>query len=175
VLDQQELDAAFSSALYASALSFVLVALTLVIGVRSWRLILILVAAPIVGTVWTTGLAAVTVGELNLISFAFGVLFFGVGIDFGTHLAPLHGATWARHRNRGGRDQCGRRRGVGDRTQRHLCQRRIPVIPADRLLGMAQLGVISSLGMAVAFRGQRHSDPRNAGGLAAQESVGEPG
>jgi hypothetical protein len=85
-LDQQELDAAFSGALYASLLSFALVVLTLVIGIRSWRLIVILTVVLIVGTVWTSGLAAIAVSELNLISLAFGVLFFAIGVDFGTHL-----------------------------------------------------------------------------------------
>jgi hypothetical protein len=86
VLDQQELDAAFSGALQASVLSFALVALTLVLGIRSWRMILILIITLVVGTVWTSGLAAIAVRELNLISLAFGVLFFAIGVDFGTHL-----------------------------------------------------------------------------------------
>ena len=52
----------------------------------------------IVGSVWTSGLAAVAVAELNLISLAFGVLFFAIGVDFGTHLGlrymeQLAGAT----------------------------------------------------------------------------------
>jgi hypothetical protein len=85
-LQQQELDDAFSGALYASGLSFVLVALSLVLGIRSGRLIWALLIALIIGSVWTTGLAAVAVGELNLISVAFMVLFFGLGVDFGTHL-----------------------------------------------------------------------------------------
>ena len=55
VLDQQELDAAFSGALAASLLSFALVALTLVLGIRSWRLILILITTLVVGSVWTSG------------------------------------------------------------------------------------------------------------------------
>ncbi len=85
-LQQQELDDAFSGALYASVLSFILVALSLVLGIRSGRLIWALLIALIVGSVWTTGLAAVTIGELNLISVAFMVLFFGLGVDFGTHI-----------------------------------------------------------------------------------------
>jgi hopanoid biosynthesis associated RND transporter like protein HpnN len=86
VLRQQELNDAFSGAVYASALSFILVALSLVIGIRSGRLIAALLIALIVGSIWTTGLAAVTVGRLNLISVTFLVLFFGLGVDFGTHL-----------------------------------------------------------------------------------------
>ncbi|HEX2553056.1 MAG TPA: MMPL family transporter [Microvirga sp.] len=85
-LQQQELDDAFSGALYASGLSFVLVAMSLILGIRSGRLIWALLITLVIGSVWTTGLAAITIGELNLISVAFMVLFFGLGVDFGTHL-----------------------------------------------------------------------------------------
>jgi hopanoid biosynthesis associated RND transporter like protein HpnN len=90
VLRQQELNDAFSGAVYASVLSFVLVALSLIIGIRSGRLIAALLIALVVGSIWTTGLAAVTVGRLNLISVTFLVLFFGLGVDFGTHLGLRH-------------------------------------------------------------------------------------
>lgn len=90
VLRQQELNDAFSGAIYASGLSFVLVALSLIIGIRSGRLIAALLIALVVGSVWTAGLAAVTIGRLNLISVAFLVLFFGLGVDFGTHLGLRH-------------------------------------------------------------------------------------
>lgn len=90
VLRQQELNDAFSGALYASTLSFILVALSLVVGIRSGRLIVALLLTLVVGSVWTTGLAAITVGKLNLISVAFLVLFFGLGVDFGTHLGLRH-------------------------------------------------------------------------------------
>ena len=90
VLRQQELNDAFSGAIYASGLSFVLVALSLIIGIRSGRLIAALLIALVIGSVWTAGLAAVTIGRLNLISVAFLVLFFGLGVDFGTHLGLRH-------------------------------------------------------------------------------------
>jgi len=90
VLRQQELNDAFSGALYASSLSFVLVALSLIIGIRSGRLIAALLIALVVGSIWTAGLAAITIGRLNLISVAFLVLFFGLGVDFGTHLGLRH-------------------------------------------------------------------------------------
>jgi hopanoid biosynthesis associated RND transporter like protein HpnN len=89
-LHQQELNDAFSGALYASGLSFVLVALSLVLGIRSGRLIGALLITLVIGTVWAMGLAAITVGQLNLISVAFTVLFFGLGVDFGTHLGLRH-------------------------------------------------------------------------------------
>ncbi len=90
VLRQQELNDAFSSALYASGLSLILVAAILTIGIRSGRTIAALLIALLVGAIWTAGLASVSVGRLNLISVAFMVLFFGLGIDFGTHLSLRH-------------------------------------------------------------------------------------
>ncbi len=87
MLRQQELNDAFSSALYASGLSLILVSAILTIGIRSGRTIAALLIALLMGAMWTTGLAAVSVGRLNLISVAFMVLFFGLGIDFGTHLS----------------------------------------------------------------------------------------
>jgi hopanoid biosynthesis associated RND transporter like protein HpnN len=150
-LDQQELDAAFSGAVFASLLSFALVAVTLVLGIRSWRLIVILVVALIVGSVWTSGLAAVVVGELNLISLAFGVLFFAVGVDFGTHLGlrymeQLAGAspTQAITRSVNGEGPA--------ITLSVVCASVgfLSFVPT-RYLGLAQLGIISALGMVAAF------------------------
>jgi hopanoid biosynthesis associated RND transporter like protein HpnN len=151
VLDQQELDAAFSGALYASLLSFVLVALTLVLGIGSWRLILILIVALLVGSVWTSGLAAAAVRELNLISLAFGVLFFAVGVDFGTHL----GLRYLEQAARSSRAEAITRSVMGEGpaiTLSVICASFgfLSFLPTD-YLGLAQLGIISALGMLAAF------------------------
>jgi hopanoid biosynthesis associated RND transporter like protein HpnN len=151
VLDQQELDAAFSGALYASLLSFALVLLTLVIGIRSGRLILMLTVALVVGSLWTSGLAAITVEQLNLISLAFGVLFFAIGVDFGTHL----GLRYMEQAVGGSPAQAIMRAVVGEGPAITLS-----VICASvgflsfwptHYLGLAQLGIISALGMVAAF------------------------
>ena len=62
--------------------SFLLVALVLVIGLGSGRLVLASLATLVVGFIWTLGFAIAFVGRLNLISVAFGVLFIGLGIDY---------------------------------------------------------------------------------------------
>ncbi|MEC7654789.1 MAG: MMPL family transporter, partial [Pseudomonadota bacterium] len=41
----------------------------------------------ICGLIWTAGFATAVVGHLNLLSVAFAVLFIGLGVDFGIHLA----------------------------------------------------------------------------------------
>ena len=63
--------------------SFLLVAIALVIGLRSGRLVFASLVTLLLGFIWTLGFAIAFVGRLNLISVAFGVLFIGLGIDYG--------------------------------------------------------------------------------------------
>jgi hypothetical protein len=63
--------------------SFMLVALVLVIGLGSGRLVLASLLTLVLGFIWTLGFALFVVGRLNLISVAFGVLFIGLSIDYG--------------------------------------------------------------------------------------------
>lgn len=151
VLRQQELNDAFSGALYASGFSFVLVALSLILGIRSGRLIAALLITLMVGSIWTTGLAAITVGGLNLISVAFMVLFFGLGVDFGTHLGLRH----LEEARKGGsfgealkQAMLGEGPGIGLSA---LCAALafLSFVPTS-YVGLAEFGIISALGMAVA-------------------------
>ena len=68
-------------------LSLGMVIALLVLGLRSWRLILATVAALLMGLVWTGFFAIAALGELNLLSVAFAVLFIGLSVDFGIHFA----------------------------------------------------------------------------------------
>ena len=63
--------------------SFLLVALVLVIGLGSGRLVWASLLTLLLGFIWTLGFALFVVGRLNLISVAFGVLFIGLSIDYG--------------------------------------------------------------------------------------------
>ena len=151
-LRQQELNDAFSGAVAASGLSFILVALSLILGIRSGRLILTLLIVLIIGGVWTTGLATLFVGRLNLISVAFMVLFVGLGVDFGTHL----GLRFLEERKKGL---------VFDKALTAAMLEEAPSIGLSTLCaivaflsfvptaytGLAEFGIISALGMVVAF------------------------
>ncbi|HXX34021.1 MAG TPA: MMPL family transporter [Thermodesulfobacteriota bacterium] len=64
-------------------ISFLLVAIALVIGLGSGRLVFASLVTLLMGFIWTLGFAIAFVGRLNLISMAFGVLFIGLGIDYG--------------------------------------------------------------------------------------------
>jgi hopanoid biosynthesis associated RND transporter like protein HpnN len=150
-LQQQELDDAFSGALYASGLSFILVALSLILGIRSGRLIWALLITLIIGSVWTTGLAAVAVGELNLISVAFMVLFFGLGVDFGTHI----GLRYLEEVEQGGSvEEALKAAMMGEGpsiTLSALCAALafLSFVPTS-YVALADFGIISALGMLVA-------------------------
>ena len=64
-------------------ISFLLVAVAIMIGLGSGRLVLASLITLLMGFIWTLGFAIFFVGHLNLISVAFGVLFIGLGIDYG--------------------------------------------------------------------------------------------
>lgn len=152
ILRQQELNDAFSGAIRASVLSLVLVSLTLIIGVGSGRLIIALLIALIVGAIWTTGLASLAVGRLNLISVAFMVLFFGLGIDFGTHLGLRH-LDEARQGKPFGEALLAAMLGEGPSiTLSAICAALafLSFVPTA-YIGLAEFGIISALGMLVAL------------------------
>lgn len=151
VLQQRELNDVFSAALYASGLSFILVALSLVIGIRSGRMIAALLITLVIGSIWTTGLAALTVGRLNLISVAFLVLFFGLGVDFGTHLGLRH-LEEARKGKPFKEAMTNAMTGEGAGiTLSALCAALafLAFVPTA-YTGLAEFGIISALGMVVA-------------------------
>ncbi len=81
-LSDDEFASAAKGAATGLILSFALVVLWLFLGLRSWRLILPVVATLLMGLVLTTGFAALAVGTLNLISVAFAILFVGIAVDF---------------------------------------------------------------------------------------------
>jgi hopanoid biosynthesis associated RND transporter like protein HpnN len=63
--------------------SFILVVLTLAIGVGFSRVLIIANMLTLaIGLVWTLGFAIAFLGKLNLISITFAVIYIGVGIDF---------------------------------------------------------------------------------------------
>ncbi len=63
-------------------ISFLLVAIAVMIGLGSGRLVFASLVTLLMGFIWTLGFAIAFVGRLNLISVAFGVLFIGLGIDY---------------------------------------------------------------------------------------------
>jgi hopanoid biosynthesis associated RND transporter like protein HpnN len=83
VLSDEELATVKAGAQRAGLVAMALVAILLVIALRSAILIGAALFTLVMGLVSTMGWAALAVGELNLISIAFAVMFIGIGIDFG--------------------------------------------------------------------------------------------
>ncbi len=81
-LADEEFGSAAKGALSGLMVSFVLVVLWLFLALRSWRLIVPVLATLLLGLALTTGFAAAAVGTLNLVSVAFAILFVGIAVDF---------------------------------------------------------------------------------------------
>ncbi len=71
---------------FAGVVCAVLIALVLVVAFGSIRLMGASLLTLFIGLIWTAAFATATVGHLNLISMAFGILFVGLGVDFCIHL-----------------------------------------------------------------------------------------
>jgi hopanoid biosynthesis associated RND transporter like protein HpnN len=152
VLDTEELESAGSGALFAAVLSITAVAALLVWGLRSLRLIAATLLTLAVGLILTACFATLIVGRLNLISITFAVLFVGLGVDFGIHLVLRF-----REALDGGE---GRRPALhtavagvaGPLSLSALCAGFgfLAFVPTD-YLGLAELGIISAGGMAIAW------------------------
>jgi len=69
-----------------SLFCFVLVTLLIHRALRSLRMTIAAIVTLLVGLVWTAAFATASVGELNVISMAFAILFIGLGVDFCIHL-----------------------------------------------------------------------------------------
>ena len=82
-LSHENLTEVRSSVGIATLLSLFLVGCSLYIGLgRSVRLVFASLMTLIIGLIWTTGFAVAFIGSLNLISITFAVLFIGLGIDY---------------------------------------------------------------------------------------------
>ncbi|UEM05815.1 MMPL family transporter [Skermanella rosea] len=152
-LRQTELDTVAAGATLASVLSFILVSLVLIVGIRSARMIGAILVTLVIGLLWTSGLAALTVGQLNLISVTFAVMFFGLGDDFGGHLGLRYqeelvaGGTPARLAAERATAAVG-----PALTLSAVCAAIgfVSFVPTD-YRGLAEFGIISGLGMGVAL------------------------
>ncbi len=83
----EEMQAVTASVVSAGLLSFVLIALILGLGVRSVRIIFAILLTLSVGLVWTVAWAMASVGEFNMLSASFAVLFIGLGVDYAIHFS----------------------------------------------------------------------------------------
>ncbi len=136
----------------AAMLSLFLVVVLLSVGLGSAQLTIATVLTLVCGLIVTAGFAFAVIGELNLISVAFAVLFIGLSVDFGIHFALRY-----REALIGGRTHevaLGEAAaGVGGALT--LCAVAASIgffsfLPTD-YQGLAELGLIAGVGMFVAL------------------------
>lgn len=128
------------------------VAAILFLALRSGKIIVAVLATLGVGLAVTAGAGLLMIGELNLISVAFAVLFIGLGVDFGVQFAT---------RYREERHSVGELKPSLLRATRHLG--RSLTLAAISLVagffcflptefhGVSELGLIAGVGMIIAF------------------------
>lgn len=85
VLADEELTAAMTGIGYAGTVSLILLAIILGFGVRSIAVIGSIFGLLLLGVILTTGFATLAVGSYNALSLIFVVMFFGLGVDFAVH------------------------------------------------------------------------------------------
>lgn len=132
------------------ALSFLLVAVLLLMAFRSLPHVVLTFIALITALVITTGFAAIVFGELNLVSIAFIVLLVGLGLDFTIHaLAHLKDGD----HTTAGEAAIAMGQGIGGALALSALTTAIAFlsfVPTE-FVGMAQLGVLGAVGVLVAF------------------------
>lgn len=150
-LETEELDSVFEGAIEASLLSLVFVAILVVVGLRSPRLVISVLATLVIGLIYTAGFAALAIGSLNLISVAFAVLFVGIAVDFGIHFGLR-----AREQELQGREHAAALAAAAAGVGPSLLLAGVAAMIAfgsflpTAYRGVAELGVISAFGMVVA-------------------------
>ncbi len=140
-------NAALNAALTLAAVAFILF-----LALRSGRLIGAVLATLLVGLVITSAVGLLLVGELNMISVAFAVLFIGLGVDFGIQLSTRYRAE--RHATGELRPAILRAaQGVGfslTLAALSLVAGFFSFLPTA-FKGVSELGLIAGLGMVIAF------------------------
>ncbi len=153
VLQHEELEAAVGGVTLAGWLSLILLFCVLIVGVRSGKIIVATFTMLAIGIVWTSAYAMLTVGEYNTLSVVFIVMFFGLGVDFALHFSLRYQEAISRDGEDVAAALGASVSGVGRAIS--LCT----VTTALGFLGfwptayqgLADLGVISAGGMAVAW------------------------
>ena len=151
-LAQEELQSVEEGMGLAAVLSLCLVVGLLFLGMGSPRLAGAILVTLIMGLIWTATFALAAVGQLNLISVAFAVLFIGLSVDFGIHFGLRY-----KEGIDGGADHGAAlgeaAQGVGGALT--LCAVAAAIgffsfLPTD-YLGLAELGLIAGVGMFIAL------------------------
>jgi hopanoid biosynthesis associated RND transporter like protein HpnN len=151
-MDAEEFEAVTKGALTAGIVSFIIVSITIFFGLPSLRLIIPAMALIVLGFLINTGFATLSIGYLNMISVAFAVLFIGLGVDYAVHVVLRYAEERARGLSRtdaatAAVTKMGPALGLCTLTTALAFLAFVPT----SFVGMAQLGIIASGGMVIAF------------------------
>jgi hopanoid biosynthesis associated RND transporter like protein HpnN len=132
--------------------STLIVIVWLAFAVRSWRLILPILLALVVGLLFTTGFATVTSSPLNLISVAFAILFVGIAVDFAIQFSVRYREMAATLPTAEAALQGAAERSGGQILVAAAATSAgfLAFVPTD-FSGVAELGLIAGVGMLIAF------------------------
>lgn len=128
------------------------IALIQFLALRSGRLIAAVLVTLLAGLVCTAGVGLAMVGELNLISVAFAVLFIGLGVDFGIQVAVRFRAEFfALGQTRPALARAGRAVGFSlTLAAVSLLAGFFSFLPAA-FSGVSEFGLIAGVGMIIAY------------------------
>ena len=149
-LEQEELESVSHGAEIAGIISLLLVCSSLLVGLRSFKLLLATFITLILGLILTAGFATVAIGHLNLISIAFAVLYIGLGVDYAIHIC-LHYRECRANNMKNNDAIIHTIKTIG--VSIFLCAFTTSIgffafIPTD-FLGVSELGIISGVGMFI--------------------------
>jgi hopanoid biosynthesis associated RND transporter like protein HpnN len=152
VMDDQEFATVAKGAVAGLIGSFLLVVLWLYLAVRSWRLMVPIMATLVLGLLLTTGFAAAVIGTLNLISVAFAVLFVGIAVDFAIQFTVrLRERRFTYPGMVDAMRETGRRSGAQILVASLATASGFLAFTPTNFVGVAQLGIIAGFGMLIAF------------------------
>lgn len=135
-----------------SIISVLLISLWLFLALRSWRLIVPILATLLLGLVYTISFAAIAISVMNLISVAFAILFIGLAVDFAIQFCVRlrdvrHGEPELELAITETASQAGGQ--IALAAAATACGF-LAFAPTD-FVGVAELGIIAGVGMFIAF------------------------
>jgi len=148
----EEISSIAENTTLSSEISFGVVALLLIVCFRSLRLVVASLITLVVGIVWTGAFAVAAVGQFNLISIAFAVLFIGIGIDYSIHVA-LRYREMVERGHSGGGALVAAGRSIGTALGLMAATSALgffSFLPTD-YRGVSELGIIAGFSMIAAF------------------------
>ena len=148
VMNFEEIRAVATQSWHVALVSVVLFAGTVSFALRSWRMVVALIGSLLVSLIWSNGIAAILVRDLNTISAAFNVLIVGLGGEFGIHFAMRYiELAGAGQRRRDALLETAQSIGGSLVSSAGTTSIGFFIFVFTDFTGVAQLGVISGIGM----------------------------